>query len=71
MARFAAIGDDGRRPVVWGVGDTVEQADEDAYDNLERSECTSEIQIIEVSEERYARIVGGDVDASDIVGGAP
>jgi hypothetical protein len=52
---YAAIGDDGLRPVVWGLGHTVEEALADAMDNgviVERFE--------QVSAEFAANVEAGD-----------
>ena len=67
MAKFAAIGDDGMRPVVWGIGETERLARRDAEEQAHDSCCgTGDLRIVEVSAERAARIEAGDVDASDL-----
>lgn len=71
IQRYAAVGDDGTRPVVWGVGDSDEQAREDAGQYIPRDgrgwrEVVADLRIVPVSQERYERIMQGDVDASDL-----
>lgn len=63
---FAAIGDDGRRPVVWGVGDTDEEALADARSELRQAGATSELRVVEITAERRAAIEAGDVDAEGL-----
>jgi len=71
IARFAAIGDDGRRPVVWGVGDSEEAARDDATENVRHAvpkpwRTIDALRIVSISEERYHVIAAGDVDAADL-----
>jgi hypothetical protein len=67
---YVAIGDDGMRPVVWGMGETQDAALTQATDNLNSESCKGaegqKLLIVEVSAERAARIEAGDVDASDL-----
>ena len=60
---FAAIGTDGMRPVVWGVGSTEEAAVADAWRWVEDRE---ELRVVAISAERRATIEAGDVSASDL-----
>lgn len=59
---YAAIGDDGLRPVVWGLGLTREQAERDALDNEGDWD-----HVVPITMEQYARIEAGDVDASALL----
>jgi hypothetical protein len=65
-ASFAAVGDDGRRPVVWGVGDTANAALVDAHSTFRETGVASELRIVEISAERRAKIEGGEVGAADL-----
>jgi hypothetical protein len=64
---YAAIGTDGTRPVVWGVGDTEEDAinDVDVW-ALGGASKLKRLRLVTISAERRAAIVLGDVDASDL-----
>lgn len=64
---IAAIGTDGVRPVVWGLGATADEAIADAGDQEDVGEQT--FVTVEVDAARVARIACGDVDASDLVVG--
>lgn len=71
IQRYAAVGDDGTRPVVWGLGDSAEGAREDAGqyvppDGRGWRQQVAELRVVQVSEERFNRIAQGDVDASDL-----
>lgn len=64
VSAYAAVGTDGLRDVVWGLGDTPEAALEDAARWLaeERPVRTAEaLDLHEVSEERAAAVRAGDV----------
>ena len=66
---YAAIGTDGTRPVVWGLGATERAALDEA---LRWTDAGGDLEVdltaVEVSEERAGGIRRGDVDASDLVG---
>lgn len=64
---YAAIGDDGMRPVVWGLGRTESAAMRDARSQLHEAGCESEIHAAQIDRARVARIRAGDVEASDLV----
>lgn len=64
---YAAIGDDGTRPVVWGVGATPFQAQRDASLWLEDAEKEMSLSVVRISAERFEKIVAGDVSADDLV----
>lgn len=57
---YAAIGDDGLNPVVWGVGETDEAALADAREWLEREAVSSELILRQVTPEEAAAVVAGD-----------
>ena len=67
---FAAIGTDGTRPVVWGVGVTEEEALAEARDqiieNCEPHERDIDLVVAAVTAERMARIVAGEVGAEGL-----
>jgi hypothetical protein len=65
---IAAIGTDGTRPVVWGLGATVEEATAEARRWAgDIGEDLDMIGTVEVDAERAARIEAGDIDANDLV----
>ena len=59
---FAAIGNDGMRPVAWGIGRTEDEALADAAEQ-EGAPDAEELTVREVSAEVFARIEAGDVGA--------
>lgn len=66
---FAALGTDGRRPVVWGIGHTEEAAREDAAESLRDAgfyDDSTDLRVVEIDAARYARIEGGEVAADDL-----
>lgn len=58
---FAAVGNDGTRPVVWGLGRTEDEALEEAHNGLVHTNSTSELEVHEITSEQYATINEGDV----------
>lgn len=67
MAKYAAIGTDGRRRVYWGLGDTEAEARADAVRWLAESGCEAEmktLEIVEVTEAQAKQINDGDVDVA-------
>jgi hypothetical protein len=66
---FAAVGNDGQRPVVWGIGDTESEARADATENLRDVDCEDDVddlRIVPITPDRRSKIEAGDVDASDL-----
>lgn len=63
---YAAVGTDGTRQVVWGLGDTEEEALADAATELREQGCTSELRTVGINEARRSRVQGGDVEANDL-----
>ncbi len=61
MTTYAAVGDDGTLPVVWGLGVTAEAALEDARAELTAAECASELAVHEITEAQALAILAGDV----------
>lgn len=61
---YAAIGDDGTRPVVWGLGETAEGALDDA--RAQDADPLAIDRVVRISPERAAEIDAGNVDASDL-----
>ena len=71
--KIAAIGTDGTRPVVWGLGRTHDEALEDAAHYLDAGyydAATHELRTVEIDADRVLRIIDGDVDACDLWGAA-
>ena len=65
---FATIGTDGRRAVVWGLGNTEEAAERDAKREAAHAECDARIiGTAEIDAKRAAKIKRGDVAAEDLV----
>jgi hypothetical protein len=63
---FVAIGTDGTREVVWGLGETVEDAMYDAEQEMHAGDCFSsgalaDLHVEEVSAEQASVIESGDV----------
>jgi hypothetical protein len=63
MANVAAIGTDGLRPVVWGLGEDWEEAQADAQGYSDR---LLRLVYVEVEEEQRARICAGEVDCASL-----
>jgi hypothetical protein len=70
MDMYVAIGSDGTRDVVWGMGESEEQALEQARDNLNSVECEGaegcELRMQEIGGADVAAIEAGDVDAASL-----
>ena len=73
----AAIGSDGTRPVVWGLGETVEAARVDAIEHLDDCAWAAErepadyaddtiVRYADVDDEQRTRIVAGEIDCADL-----
>lgn len=62
---IAAIGTDGWRPVVWGVGDTLAEAHAEAARYLAEADAAAAdvdcLEYEEITEEQFAVIEAGDV----------
>ncbi len=65
MATYAAIGTDGVRPVVWGLGMS-EDAEHEARRELHCSDASSPITIVAVDADQEARIRAGVVDLTEL-----
>jgi hypothetical protein len=63
---FAALGTDGRDPVVWGMGRTEAGARRDVRLSNDDSDAIEIAHVVAITAERAARIEGGDVAASDL-----
>lgn len=61
MSAFAAVGDDGLRPVVWGVGATPEAARLDAREWLGDHGDLDALTVHSITEEQAQRVRSGDV----------
>ena len=63
MNMFAAVGNDGTRPVVWGLGSTEEEALADARRELGEleGEADHELDCHAISEEQAATVRAGHV----------
>lgn len=63
MSRYAAIGSDGGRAVVWGLGRTPDAAVADARAEALQSDCDPELtHTVDVTHEQSLRILRGVVD---------
>jgi hypothetical protein len=58
---FAAIGTDGTRNVVWGLGNSVDSALSDAQSFLVDNDDDVDLEIHEVSDEFARGVMSGDV----------
>lgn len=58
---IAAVGTDGRRPVVWGMGATEEEALVDARTHLEAGDCESYLECHAITEAQAEVVRAGDV----------
>lgn len=66
--KFAVVGTDGTRAVVWGLGATEDDASQDASRHLDDQDPQrTNLLTIAVTSERAALIEAGDVDAEDLV----
>lgn len=64
---YAAIGTDGRREVVWGLGASAEEAELEAIDEAHGSDCNANlVRTVQVSDDVVARIRGGDVAVAEL-----
>lgn len=62
---YAAIGTDGTREVVWGLGDTAAAAESNAASEAAESDCDPALtRTIRVSSEIATRVIGGEVSAA-------
>ena len=61
-AAVAAIGSDGTRLVVWGLGDDEETALEDAVPYAQAAHPMPRLRCVDVDNEQRARIVAGEID---------
>jgi hypothetical protein len=62
--QFAAIGTDGTRPVVWGLGATEDEAEEDARAQDDAGDV--KLITVEVTAEQAARIEAGEVSVATL-----
>lgn len=61
---WVAVGDDGIRPIVWGVGETEDEALEDAANWLGQAEDLKQLGALtyhEVSQKQGQRVLEGNV----------
>jgi len=64
---YAAIGTDGMREVVWGIGETEEAAEAEAASEAREAGCDPELRrTVAVTAEQAARIEAGEVDAATL-----
>lgn len=64
---FAAIGTDGTREVVWGLGATVEEAEQDAREGASNADCDPDlVRTVPVSADVAERIRAGGVVAAEL-----
>lgn len=68
----AAVGTDGMRPVVWGMGSgptrdmAASEALSEARHQLREAGCSSDLDTVRISPADRERIDGGDVSADDL-----
>lgn len=58
---IAAIGSDGRRPVVWGIGETAAEARTDAFET-EETWSSDGHAYVDIPERVAARVIEGSID---------
>lgn len=64
---YAAIGTDGAREVVWGLGGSAADAESNAGIEAAQSECDPGLtRTVTVSSEIASRISGGEVSAAEL-----
>lgn len=56
---YAVVGNDGMRPVVWGIGETPEDAQEDARDWADKD--VEEMRVEKITRRQAAVVEAGDV----------
>lgn len=67
MTMYAAIGTDGTREVVWGLGETEEAAVAEACEMGRQSGCDPELsRTVPVTAEQARRIDSGEIGAEDL-----
>lgn len=70
-SKVAAIGDDGRRYVVWGMGNDEDEAKADARHWLSEAGVhdvdREHLTYVVVTAERVARIEAGNIEAKDLI----
>jgi hypothetical protein len=65
--KFAAIGSDGTREVVWGLGDSEEAAEAEALREAAASDVDPELtRTVEISDDVDTRIRAGEVDCEGL-----
>jgi hypothetical protein len=64
VSAVAAVGSDGTRLVVWGLGSDVEDALQDAAPYAEDAYTMPRLWCIDVDAEQEARIVAGEIDCA-------
>lgn len=64
--RYVAIGNDGQRAVVWGVGLTYDESLEDASAWMPHPQYVRSLYVLAVSEELADRVEAGTVACSDL-----
>jgi hypothetical protein len=64
---YAAIGTDGTREVVWGLGGSASDAEREAREEAAGSDCDADLlRTVEVSDEVAQRIRAGTVATSEL-----
>jgi hypothetical protein len=63
---IAAIGSNGLELVVWGIGDTREEAEEDATPYAAECTVAPSLTYVEIDEAQRAQIVAGNVSCASL-----
>ena len=66
VSAVAAVGSDGLRLVVWGLGSDDQDALEDAVPYTEDAYPMPRLRCVEVTEEQRAQIVAGEIDCATL-----
>ena len=64
--KIAAVGSNGLELVVWGIGDTRDEAEEDATPYVEDSTIAPRLTYVEIDEAQRAQIVAGNVSCASL-----
>lgn len=69
MTHFAAVGTDGLRPVVWGIGDSRDEALVDAGRSFGQSDIdpkTEPLVIVEITARQRRSVLDGEVSTTEL-----
>jgi hypothetical protein len=66
MTHIAAIGSNGLEPVVWGVGDTREEAEEDARGYTSDAYPAPKLEYVDIDDAQLANVIAGVVSCAQL-----